>query len=67
VQESTGAVIECSTVEHCTAYETDDYEYDLKSAVIEENAKIVLKGAKTNNLKILMYQYLSINWSVLWG
>lgn len=46
-----GQLLSAGTVEHCTAYETDDYEYDLKSAVIEENAKIVLKGAKTNNLK----------------
>lgn len=28
-----------------------DYEYSVKRAVIEENEKIVLKGARTNNLK----------------
>jgi len=39
-----------------------DYEYSVKRAVIEENEKIVLKGARTNNFeKINRHSpYLSI-------
>ncbi len=33
------------------SYDTRDYEYTVKSAAIEENEKILLKGARTNNLK----------------
>lgn len=46
-----GWLLNAGTVEKCISHETDNYEYELKCAAIDENAKIVLKGARTNNLK----------------
>lgn len=46
-----GQLLSADMVEQNRTYEIKDYEYSVKSAVIEENEKIVLKGARTNNLK----------------
>lgn len=46
-----GQLLKAGPVELSIPYETNDYEYDLKDIFIEENAKIMLKGARTNNLK----------------
>ncbi|MDD3168732.1 MAG: ATP-binding cassette domain-containing protein [Eubacteriales bacterium] len=46
-----GQLLSADIVEQNRTYELKDYGYPVKSAVIEENKKIVLKGARTNNLK----------------
>ena len=46
-----GQLLSASTVEHDRICENKGYDYSVKSAVIDENEKIVLRGARTNNLK----------------
>lgn len=46
-----GQLLSADMVEQNRIHEIEDYEYSVKSADIEENKKIVLKGARANNLK----------------
>ncbi len=48
-----GQLLRADQAEQKGTYEACDYEYYVKSTTIEENDKIVLKGARTNNLKNL--------------
>ncbi|MGF7142010.1 excinuclease ABC A subunit [Anaerotaenia torta] len=46
-----GQLLSADMVEQNRIHEIEDYEYSVRSADIEENKKIVLKGARANNLK----------------
>ncbi len=48
-----GQLLKAVAVEKDKTYASNDYDYHVTSAVIEQNKKIVLKGARTNNLKNL--------------
>ena len=46
-----GQLLQSGVVDQQRICDFQEYEYSVKSAVIEENEKIVMKGARTNNLK----------------
>lgn len=46
-----GQLLHADTVEQNRTYAINDYDYSVTSAVIEAHEKLVLKGARTNNLK----------------
>jgi len=46
-----GQLLRSDMVEKNMRYDVRDYEYSVKSTSIDENDKIVLKGARANNLK----------------
>lgn len=46
-----GQLLSADAVEQNRIYVIDDYDYPVKNDVIEAHEKLVLKGARTNNLK----------------